>query len=73
MKQDKKNNNKKDETADFFRELQELLLGSLNELLKPSAPKPQLPPPLPMRPFTVRLVLAPRKKGIIRRFINWIW
>lgn len=67
MKPTEKQKNNNEETL----ELTGLLLGLFRELFSPE-PK-QTPPPPPARPVNVQVIVLPRKKGIIRRFFNWLW
>lgn len=66
MKQNEKQKTESGEPEDFMG----LLMSLAKEILKPAQAKI---PPLNERPVTIQIIVLPRKKGIIRRFFNWLW
>lgn len=69
MKQNEKQ--KTGNNQDELKEFTGLLAALFKELFMPEPSKVQLPPP--PRPVNVQLIVLPRKKGVIRRFLNWLW
>ncbi|HYG53134.1 MAG TPA: hypothetical protein VD905_19680 [Flavobacteriales bacterium] len=73
MKQNEKNKTKRDELNAFLDELSQILLGSLREILSTEPSREQQSPPSPEPPLVIQVVFKPKKGGILRRFINWLW